>query len=507
MTNTKHRLDRATTIQQRANESIHEVHRLRPHPAFLAAASGLLRWTQDHAQGLRLNQFRAAAIAQLTGALEDSFARFALANDGGDKVDQSRKSQSRSSAGTLEESPAATTAELRRQRFETILELLHSAASLDSATAYRLRDTLVFLSDDRERRTLDALLAMASFKASIPIVTAKPKPGTLKKVVAGVGGKSRASQPLTKADQSERTRNSTLGNSLCTYCASPSERFDAHYGRDIGAIHIVSECKTSPVRPIAGALSTTVCARHKGGGSNALRRTAANNLDKMRRERAALSDIAGRVGVLDHRSLRIRQMIGFDRGQPRSISRRRTNIIRRWKVASPIVQQFLNELLAPLNLNVTVTETLARIEVSADGYLIGIDADGQQSILHDVCSDQEAERWRRAFGLCLRYLKDYMDLDNITEEAWLTITDPVRTNAPIPLASITMFRPEWYAPADVIVPHVGFAYRNVPRAPEKLNGRYTVLLPRDPLIPPPGPVIEISLLPPQWLQNIYRRVR
>lgn len=175
---------------------------------------------------------------------------------------------------------------------------------------------------------------------------------------------------------------------------------------------------------------------------------------------------------------------------------------RRWKLASPILQQFLNNLLAPLSLNVTVTESLARIEISADGYLVGIDTDGHQAILHDVCSDVEAERWRTAFETCHTFLGRFMDLYSITEQAWLTITDPVGNNAPIPLASIAMFRPEWHAPADII-PRVGFAYCNVPRAPEKLFGRYTVLLPSDPLIPPPGPVIEISLLPPQWLRMMY----
>lgn len=175
---------------------------------------------------------------------------------------------------------------------------------------------------------------------------------------------------------------------------------------------------------------------------------------------------------------------------------------RRWEVASPILQQFLNNLLDPLSLNVTVTESLARIEFSADGYLVGIDADGHQAILHDVCSDEEAERWRTDFAKCHTFLGRFMDLDSKTEQAWLTITDPVGNNVPIPLASIAMFRPEWYAPADII-PRVGFAYRNVPRAPEKLFGRYTVLLPTDPLTPPPGPVIEISLLPPQWLRMMY----
>ncbi|MDZ4117202.1 MAG: hypothetical protein U1C54_14515 [Xanthomonadaceae bacterium] len=407
----------------------------------------------------------------------------------------------------LGESTPEAAADARRKRFKAILDLVHSAASLNSAAAYRLRDILGILSDDTQRGTLDALIEMVHFKDSIPSVTAKPKKGTLKKVVADVGGKSRASQRETTAERSERTRNPGVGNDLCTYCESPSERFDAYHGFDIDNIHVVSERERPSVKPTAGELSAEVCARHKGGGSNSLRRTAVNNLDQMRCERAAFSEIADEAGAINHRSVRIRRKVGFVRGQPSLEHKERRYMARRWKLASPILQQFLNKLLAPLSLNVTVTESLARIEISADGYLVGTDADGHQAILHDVCSDDEAKRWRTAFGLCLSYLKDYMDLDNITEEAWLTTTDPEDNNAPIPnapipLASIAMFRPEWHAPADII-PRVGFAYRNVPRAPEKLFGRYTVLLPSAPLTPPPGPVIDISLLPPQWLRMMY----
>lgn len=499
---TKHRLDRAATIEQRANASIRAVRQHRPHTRFLEAAIDVLRWTQNNARGLRLTQFEATAKTHLTSALEDAFHRFVFVADGKVMPKRSKESRSELLASATNELLPGMTHEARIERAKANRRLVRGAASLDITAVERLRYALTFFSDDTQRGTLDALVEMAHFKAAIPIVTAKPKKGTLKKVVVGVGGKSRVSQCLTKADLSERTRNPGVGSELCTYCASPSERFDAYHGFDIGYIHVVSERERSSVSLTAGKLSAEVCALHRGGGSNTARRTAVNNLDQMRCERAALSEIAGKAGTIDHRSMRIRRKIGFDRGQPVLVRKELRYMDRRWEVASPILQQFLNTLLAPLRLDVTVTESLARIEVSADGYLVGIDADGYQAILHEVCSDDEATHWRDAFATCLDYLGQYLDLHSITEEAWLTITDPVDNNAQVPLASIAMFRPEWYGPNEIIVPKVGFAYRTVPCA-SGIYGRFIVLQPREPLDIAPGPVIEISLLPPQWVRKMY----
>lgn len=376
---------------------------------------------------------------------------------------------------------------------------LERAASLNPFDVYALMDELKCATDETARRSLDLLLEIAYFKARIDPITTKAHHRL-------VNSKS--------ADPVLRTRDGSLGEPYCKYCSAPSARYSAFHTSAIGDLTVVRESgdhrgHDGLETPIFHDLNRNLCATHAERDKDKGRdKTAERNVIRMREELQSISSIARSGGLTNLRSLRVRSYVAWTRAKRDVLKQELKNAqeLSVFAITKTKIQSLLLDMFGSLGLSdrwLDLTSSLAQIDFCEDGYFVRINHDGSEDVF-EVGSASELGQWRDRSQAVFRRLAPILDIKARTDESWLswltTMDGQVRN---IPIGSLSVLSPALGENGEIVVPRLGFAFRDIQHR-EPVAGRHSrVLTPHAALHPAPGKVIRLTLLSPDWLAGMF----
>ena len=456
------------------------------HPQFLQKTHQFLEWAGENSRGLLPARFDSVAKQHFHEVLFQIFSKFT-----GPVVRVKDAPRHLNQTGNLPDS----TDRLNRE-VEKLREVFLRASTLDMSAASYLQRKLSKFLDAQEQQTLDALIDLAAFKQRIPWPTSTPELHILR------NDAPRSRRPPSK-DLRTRTTVRGVGSPLCLYCSAPSQLYSAAHMREVDGVQVLCESWTSSGAVPPNRVNHNVCSLHVGGSNNPRKKTAKNNLTHMKTELYSLHDTFHSANVFVHQSLRIRQLVAYNRGQQDLRVEKLESIDRDFSLARPALERLLGRVLNTLP-RIEITESLTQIEISGDGYMIGLDDGNSEEFRHDVKTDQELVAWQAAVATCLERVNRFYNMEDTWDEAWLSITDPHQKDAEIPIACITIVCPLEGEDGDSCVPRIGYATRNFRDITAYKDGRMTTILPDAGIGIRPANVLRISLLSPRWLRRVYQ---